>query len=251
MARCMLKGKGMPHNYWGEAVSTATYVLNRCPTKKLKFVTPEEAWSGKKPATGHLRIFGSLCYRLVPDEKRSKLEDKSVVMVLVGYHPTGAYKLHSPIQQKIVFSRFVIIDESASWNWNEEPGKPISGLFMLPNEEEPTASAENTATPVPNSKRRSTRQRQPSTRLAGCEVYSDNAISDEGDLMHFAFLADSKPINWEQAFEEEVWRIAMQEETNAIERNHTWELVDLPTTKHPISVNWVFKTKLKPDGTIA
>ncbi|MCI60674.1 G-type lectin S-receptor-like serine/threonine protein kinase RLK1-like, partial [Trifolium medium] len=38
MAGCMLKGKGMPKNYWGKAVSTAAYVLNRCPTKKLKEV---------------------------------------------------------------------------------------------------------------------------------------------------------------------------------------------------------------------
>jgi len=45
----MLKGKRLPHNLWGEAVSTAAYVLNRCPTKQLRDVTPEEAWTGYKP----------------------------------------------------------------------------------------------------------------------------------------------------------------------------------------------------------
>ncbi|RDX64254.1 hypothetical protein CR513_57211, partial [Mucuna pruriens] len=72
MARCMIKGKGLPNCYWGEAVTTAAYVLNRCPTKRLQSVTPEEAWTGDKPMVNHLRIFGSLSYRHIPDERRRK-----------------------------------------------------------------------------------------------------------------------------------------------------------------------------------
>ena len=30
MVRSMLKGKNLPKEFWGEAVSTATYILNRC-----------------------------------------------------------------------------------------------------------------------------------------------------------------------------------------------------------------------------
>ncbi|PNX56430.1 retrotransposon protein [Trifolium pratense] len=44
MARCMLKSKGLPKCYWGEAVNTAAYVLNMCPTKRLKDNTLEELW---------------------------------------------------------------------------------------------------------------------------------------------------------------------------------------------------------------
>ncbi|RDX93043.1 hypothetical protein CR513_24745, partial [Mucuna pruriens] len=65
MARCMIKGKGLPNCYWGEAVTTAAYVLNRCPTKRLQSVTPKEAWTGDKPMVNHLRIFGSLSYKHV------------------------------------------------------------------------------------------------------------------------------------------------------------------------------------------
>lgn len=43
----------------------------------------------------------------------------------------------------------------------------------------------------------------------------------------------------------------MEEEINTIERNQTWKLVDLPSTKQPIGVKWVFKTKVKPDGSVA
>jgi transposase InsO family protein len=33
MARCLLKGRNVPPRFWGEAVTTAVYLLNRSPTK--------------------------------------------------------------------------------------------------------------------------------------------------------------------------------------------------------------------------
>lgn len=90
MARSMLKGRNLPKKFWGETVSTAAFLLNRCPTKSLTNITPEESWSGIKPNVCHLRIFGSLCFRHVPEQARRKLDDRSVLMILQGYHPTGA-----------------------------------------------------------------------------------------------------------------------------------------------------------------
>jgi hypothetical protein len=42
----------------------------------------------------------------------------------------------------------------------------------------------------------------------------------------------------------EVWIEAMNEEIDAIERNKTWELIDLPEDKNCIGVKWIYKTKL-------
>ena len=78
MARSMLKEKGLPNTFWAEAVYTAVYILNRCPTKSVKDKTPIEAWNGKKPSAKHLRVFGSICYIHIPDVKRHKLEDKTI-----------------------------------------------------------------------------------------------------------------------------------------------------------------------------
>ena len=36
MVRSMLKEMKLPHKFRGEAVNTTTYILNRCPTKKMK-----------------------------------------------------------------------------------------------------------------------------------------------------------------------------------------------------------------------
>jgi len=37
----------------------------------------------------------------------------------------------------------------------------------------------------------------------------------------------------------------MVNEMEAIEKNQTWELIDVPKGVKPIGVQWIFKTKLK------
>ncbi|CAJ2667520.1 unnamed protein product [Trifolium pratense] len=134
MARSMIKQKNLPHMFWGEAVLTAAYILNKCPTKKLK-VVPEEAWCGRKPSVKHLKVFGSLCYKHVPDARRTKLEDKSEIMILIGYHPTGAYKLYNPVTQKVHISRDVIVNEEEKWKWEKEPvyNSEVQSTFIYPS----------------------------------------------------------------------------------------------------------------------
>ena len=66
----------MTRYLWGEGAATATYLINRSPTKKLQDKTPEEAWCGVKPSVQHLKIFGSLCFKHVPDQLRKKLDGR-------------------------------------------------------------------------------------------------------------------------------------------------------------------------------
>lgn len=35
-----------------------------------------------------------------------------------------------------------------------------------------------------------------------------------------------------------------------MDKNNTWDIVDLPKDKKPIGCKWVFKVKLKSDGSI-
>ena len=46
------------------------------------------------------------------------------------------------------------------------------------------------------------------------------------------------------------WHTAMQEEINALHHNNTWQLIPHDPTMHVIRSKWVFKPKLKPDGTL-
>jgi len=115
MVRSMIKKKNLPHSFWGEAAMTAVYMLNPCPTKWLNSMVPEEAWTGVKPSVKNLKIFGSLCYKHIPDQRRRKLDDKGEPMIFVGYNSIGSYKLYSPKERKVCFSRDVHFEQFRSW----------------------------------------------------------------------------------------------------------------------------------------
>ena len=87
--------------------------------------------------------------------------------------------------------------------------------------------------------------------MTDCEITSDNAVNEEGDLTHFALLADSEPINYKEAINIDVWKRAMIEELQSIEKNQTWELVNLPDKKNKIDIKRVFKVKLNSDGQVS
>lgn len=105
--------------------------------------------------------------------------------------------------------------------------------------------------PAPQQERKPQRQRFPSTRLSDYEVFSDSSIATDGELVHMAFMDDVETVSWQQAIKIQEWHNAMHEEIQSIVKNGTWELLDPPTTEHPIDVKWVFKLKLRPDGSIA
>ena len=85
MAQSMMKAKGMPARFWGEAVTTAVFILNRAPTKALKGVTPFEAWYGRKPSVSFLRTISCIGHVRKTKPILTKLEDRSTPMVLLGY----------------------------------------------------------------------------------------------------------------------------------------------------------------------
>ncbi|KAH9290463.1 hypothetical protein KI387_034580, partial [Taxus chinensis] len=58
------------------------------------------------------------------------------------------------------------------------------------------------------------------------------------------------PVYYEEAIKNEVWEKAMDDEIDAIEKNQTWELMDLPKGKDVIGFNWVYKTKYNVDGKV-
>jgi transposase InsO family protein len=84
MARALLKQRGMSAIFWGEAVVTVVYILNRSSTKALNGRTSYEAWHGRKPAVSHLRVFGYLAFAKELGHI-GKLNDRSTSGVFIGY----------------------------------------------------------------------------------------------------------------------------------------------------------------------
>ena len=62
-----------------------THVLNRCPTKALKTITPFEAWYDRKPPIDFMCVFGCLSYAHVPQQLCGKLDDKAIKSIFVRY----------------------------------------------------------------------------------------------------------------------------------------------------------------------
>lgn len=46
------------------------------------------------------------------------------------------------------------------------------------------------------------------------------------------------------------WKEVIKSELDFIVSNHTWDLYDLPKGCKPISSKWIFKNKLRLDGSI-
>ena len=99
--------------------------------KKLEETVPFEKWSGDKQRVIHLKVFDFVCYKYVPYAKRRKLDDRSRVMFLVGYHSTGAYKLHCLVTNKVEFNRDVIVKESEVWHPTSNITLFLSSNFLL------------------------------------------------------------------------------------------------------------------------
>jgi hypothetical protein len=76
-------------------------------------MTPQEAWSGEKPAVSHLRVFGCVAYAQIQKAKRKKLDDHGEKYIFIGYSETSkTYKIYNPITNKFVVSRDVIFSEN-------------------------------------------------------------------------------------------------------------------------------------------
>jgi hypothetical protein len=115
-ARAMLHDQGLPLFLWAEACYTAVYLQNRSPHKAVGSMTPEEAFSGKKPEVGHFRIFGCTTYSYVPSEKRTKLEPMAERGIFVGYSETSkAFRIYLPSLRKTVLRRDVRFEEDGAF----------------------------------------------------------------------------------------------------------------------------------------
>jgi len=73
-------------------------------------------------------------------------------------------------------------------------------------------------------------------------------------LRHRTFLAaiyaDREPVTYFEAVKDERWRDAMQREIQALEKDDTWEIDDLPPNKKALGCKWVYKIKYHSDGTV-
>eukprot|EP00261_Vitis_vinifera_P039159 XP_019080402.1 PREDICTED: uncharacterized protein LOC109123860 [Vitis vinifera] len=59
-----------------------------------------------------------------------------------------------------------------------------------------------------------------------------------------------EPQTYREAFTDPLWQIAMNEELDALTKNHTWDLVTLPPEQSVVGCKWIYKIKTRSDGSV-
>ena len=269
--RAMLYHGNLPLWLWAEAVSTAVYLRNRSPTSSFKGATPYERWYGVKPDVEHLRIFGCNVMVHIPDEKRRKLDKKSLRGVFVGYPENSkGYKIYNPENRSMLRSRDVIFLENSFGNLRQNkeycnkellddnlyfedsfevdgienglnaPHELNNGLLNAPNEMENVLDEQIDVMEQNEVLQRPQRDKRQPVRYG------------EWDYASLA-VVHSEPRNYKEALNgpyAKQWKEAMNEEYKSLMKHKTWTLVKLPQGRNVVGSKWVYKAKQKANGDI-
>jgi hypothetical protein len=249
--RSMLSGAGLGQEIWVEAVGTTCYLVNRSPSSSLDDKTPHEVWSGKKPSLQHLRVFGYDAYVHFPKENRSKVDKKDEKCIFIGYKDgVKGYNLWNPETKKTVYGRDVVFREVKYVSKHEflptqdEPEKIELELDDAKSEsseeEEAEEEDEEPHTPV---LRRSVRDKRKPERYSPPNFHSNFSLSitddDPRTVREAVNLEDSK-----------LWKKAMVEEMDALDKNEAWDIVELPAGRKYVGRKWLFKKKFNAQGKV-
>ncbi|CAL8165494.1 unnamed protein product [Prunus armeniaca] len=238
----------MPLEFWAEAVNTAVYVLNRCPTKALEKKTPFEAYSGRKPGIKHLRVFGSLCYAQIPEQQRQKLDQTSTRCVFLGYgNCEKGYRLYNLESGKVIISRDVIFNEEGSWDWNAQKESCVSVSLTDVVNENGKEIDESHEVQAEMAKENETEHVEAVTGPQEFD-HTPRKFKTIAEVYERCNVCIIEPESFEEVVKDDSWQKAMENEIHMVEKNDTWDLVDRPIDKPVIGVKWKNKARLVAKG---
>ena len=117
MVQSMMSLTDLPLSFWGYALETAAFALNRAPLKSVE-TTPYELWFGKKPKLSFLKVWG--CDAYVKKLQPKKLEPKSEKCVFIGYpKETMGYTFYLRSRQDLCCQEWVLSRERVSLERNK------------------------------------------------------------------------------------------------------------------------------------
>ena len=94
-------------------------------------------------------------------------------------------------------------------------------------------------------------QSQQDDNVPRCSKRTRTSKSFDPDFL--MYLLENEPQSFKEARsspEAPYWKEATNDEVESILQNHTWELVDLSPGSKPLGYKWIFKKKMKADGSI-
>ncbi|XP_026436193.1 uncharacterized protein LOC113334063 [Papaver somniferum] len=127
----------VPKKFWSHGSLTATYLINRLPSRVLEFKSPLEVLKHHQPDISHLRVFGCVCYVHLQEKHRDKLDSRATKCVFFGYSSTKkGYICYHPPTRKLQISRDVVSDETVAYfqcdSGSRSQGECYTDLAPLP-----------------------------------------------------------------------------------------------------------------------
>ncbi|KAK3005199.1 hypothetical protein RJ639_016441 [Escallonia herrerae] len=277
-----LHAKNLPRELWAEAMRCACHVINRLPPW-LGIKSPFELLYNVKPDVSHLRVFGSICFVHVSKSDRTKLDPKSKKCLFIGYDLNRkGWRCMDPVTKRCITSRNVVFDEvSLYYSPQKLVTEVVDSDFELTEKGVDSTNRELSSQNVECSTHQDDFRARGSTQnsegiLNSSTLENDNEVRcalrrSAREKRHPSYLKDyevqvnqstvsscfflgavdnSEPSCYEAAKGIPEWEAAMEEETNALLRNDTWELVPKPKDVEPVTCKWVYKVKKKADGTV-
>ncbi|KAL0420966.1 UNVERIFIED_CONTAM: Retrovirus-related Pol polyprotein from transposon TNT 1-94 [Sesamum latifolium] len=102
--------------------------------------------------------------------------------------------------------------------------------------------------------RKSKRVRKPKSFGPDFQLYLIEGSRDEVSTLYpYCFNVEDDPKIFDEAMKSQdvaFWKEAINDEMDSIMGNNTWVLADLPPGCKPLGCKWIFKKKMKVDGTI-
>ena len=235
-------------------------MINRLPSPSINHVSPFSKLFGHSPLYYDLRTFGCVFFVHLPPHERHKLTAQSVKCVFLGYAiPHKGYVCYDPHASRMRVSQNVIFFENQYFFpshvqlssafvslmpiFSESPiilewFKP-GFVYERRSRHEygstsfvPPFDLDSTPDPAPAST---------TLRRSTCLSRPPNWYGFFPFVSLVATLSTiSIPSCYKQAMEHECWKISMQAELQALEENHSCDIVPCPPTVKPIGSKWVF-----------
>lgn len=281
-SKTLLFQSKLPLKYWGDCVLTATYLINRFPSPLLHNISPFEKLHQSPPSYDHLKSFGCLCFATSLKIGRNKFQARAISSIFLGY-PFGkkGYKILNLTTFSIFYSRDVVFHEHIFPYHSSTPslfppppptfpdisGPSVSGppsLNSAPHSAHmPSVSISPNAAPpsvdltpsvvAPNSiiftptlpSRHYTRKTHKPSYLDDyvCSIAHYMPSEPNDSRISPVELHLHEPQFYHQVAGHPAWQKAMVKEFQALETNHTWDIIPLPSHKKAIPCKWVYKIK--------
>ncbi|GJZ77065.1 zinc finger, CCHC-type containing protein [Tanacetum coccineum] len=201
------------------------------------------------------RAFKEMVNFMLSDPKRKTLGEKDIDCIFVGYaEHSKAYRFYviEPNEfvsiNSIIESRDSIFDE----NYFSSIPRPKD---IIPNvvESQKDDHSDDVPSEIPEP-HNGKRVRKAKSYGSNFQRYLVEGSRDQvGSQYSYCYSIEEDPRTYDEAMQSRdaaFWKEAIDDEIGFIMENNTWVLSDLPPGCKPLCFKWIFKRKMKVDGTI-